>query len=421
MTNNKKGFILITAYLVIGVLLILGFAFLSGSISEMRIAERERDAIAAFYAAEAGINYGLNWLRSQTSPPSGTQAFTLSAGPSIEGATYAVTIDPNDNNPQINLKRYQISSTGQTGDATRQIVEEVQVDSYARYAYFTDDEHFRWYGWYRVPVWFISGDHLNGPVHTNSHLHISGDPAFSDLVKTVDDFITYMHGGPPDDNPQFAQGVQLGVEPISTPSKALDLRTAAVQEGVHLTGQTTLSLKSDGTMDVTNSNNNWVNQNMPLPNNGAVFVTGGDVYISGTLNGQLSVGTNNNVVVTNNITYNTDPQLNPSSTDMLGLIAEKDVVVSQDAPYDLTIQASVMALGNSFLVENWWTGSPKGTLTVYGGIIQDYRGPVGTFNSSTNQKVSGYSKNYLYDSRLRNNPPPFYPTTGDYISLSWRE
>lgn len=418
---NRKGFILIASYLVIGVLLILGTAYISRSISEMRIAERERDSIAAFYAAEAGINYGLYWLRSQPSPPSGISAFTLSGGPSIESGSYTVTIDPNDNNPQTYLKRYKISSTGQTADTIRTVVEEVQVDSYARYSYFTDDEHFRWYGWYRVPVWFITGDNLYGPVHTNSHLHISGDPSFSDLVRTVDDYITYMHGGPPNDNPNFAQGIQLGVEPISMPSKALDLRTAAVQDGLHLTGPTTITLKSDGTMDVTNSNNNWANQNMPLPANGAVFVTGGDVYISGTLKGQLSVGTNKNVVVTNNIAYNTDPQLNPSSTDMLGLIAERDVIVSQNAPYDLTIQASMMALGNSFIVENWWTGSPKGTLTVYGGIIQDYRGPVGTFNPSTNEKISGYSKNYLYDSRLRNNPPPFYPTTGDYISLSWRE
>jgi hypothetical protein len=80
-----------------------------------------------------------------------------------------------------------------------------------------------------------------------------------------------------------------------------------------------------------------------------------------------------------------------------------------------------MALGNSFTVENWWEGSPKGTLTVFGGIIQDERGPTGTFNPETNNKISGYSKNYQYDVRLITNPPPFYPTTGDYVVVTWRE
>jgi hypothetical protein len=76
-----------------------------------------------------------------------------------------------------------------------------------------------------------------------------------------------------------------------------------------------------------------------------------------------------------------------------------------------------MALNTSFMLNNWWVGPAKGTLTVFGGIIQDERGPVGTFSGST--KVSGYSKNYEYDTRLLNSPPPFVPTTGDYITLSW--
>jgi hypothetical protein len=160
---------------------------------------------------------------------------------------------------------------------------------------------------------------------------------------------------------------------------------------------------------------------MALPINGALFVDGGDVNVSGVLNGRLSIGTNRNIVVVNNITYADDPRTHPASDDMLGLIAEKDVVISQNAPYNVEVDASMLALGNSFLVENWWGIPVKGTLTLYGGIIQRERGPVGTFSSSTGQKLSGYSKDYHYDTRLIDSPPPFYPTTGDYISLSWKE
>ena len=174
-------------------------------------------------------------------------------------------------------------------------------------------------------------------------------------------------------------------------------------------------------MNVTNNDRGWSNENMSLPDNGAMFVDNGDVTISGTLNGQLSIGTSENIVVSDNVTYNTDPRVNPTSTDTLGLIAERDVVISQSAPHDIEIDASVMALGESFTVENYWQGPPKGTISVYGGIIQDERGPVGTFNPSTNSKASGYSKDYQYDPRLMASPPPFYPTTGDYVISSWSE
>ncbi|MFA6356280.1 MAG: hypothetical protein WCY23_04130, partial [Candidatus Omnitrophota bacterium] len=87
---------------------------------------------------------------------------------------------------------------------------------------------------------------------------------------------------------------------------------------------------------------------------------------------------------------------------------------------DLTIQASMMAMSDSFYLENY-SSSMKGTLNVLGGIIQKERGAVGTFNTSTNNKASGFTKNYVYDERLRTTPPPFFPTTEDFIPVSWRE
>ena len=80
----------------------------------------------------------------------------------------------------------------------------------------------------------------------------------------------------------------------------------------------------------------------------------------------------------------------------------------------------MMAMSDSFSLENWQS-SMKGTLNVLGGIIQKNRGPVGTFNINTNSKVSGFTKNYVYDERLRTMPPPFFPTTEDFVPVSWRE
>lgn len=421
--HNQKGIVLIAAYIVIAVLTILGAAFISRSISETRIAEREQNSIQAFYLAEAGIDYAIEQLRGGVS--SGQNSASLG-----NIGNYSCTWQRIGSTSQ-----WEIISNGTVGDIQRSVRVELQPDTFARYLYFTDDEHFRWWRW-RIPVWFITGDALGGPLQTNSHFHISGDPAFSDpnfhkSVKSEDDFITYMNGGwpinstsssnPPYDNPTFQEGLQLGEDRAPFPSKALDLRTAAVQQGLMLTGPTTIVFRDDGTMDVTNPHRGWTNENMPLPENGALFVNGGDLTVSGTLNGQLSMGTNRNIIIANNITYNSDPRANPNSTDTLGLIAERDVIISRYAPQDVEVDASIMALGNSFTVERWWRGPAKGTLTVFGGIIQDYRGPVGTFNPRTNTKVSGYTKDYQYDARLMTNPPPFYPTTGDYVIVSWQE
>jgi hypothetical protein len=160
---------------------------------------------------------------------------------------------------------------------------------------------------------------------------------------------------------------------------------------------------------------------MALPANGALFVNSGTLSISGTLSGELTVGASTDVKITDNLVYASDPATNPSSTDTLGIISEGDIIIDDNAPSDLEIDGCVMALNTSFYLENWGSVGAKGTLSVYGGIIQKERGPVGTFNASTGKKISGYSKDYSYDARLASSPPPFMPTTGDYITLSWEE
>lgn len=61
--KHNRGIILVACYLVIAVLLVLGGAFISRSVSENRFAKREKDAIKALYIAEAGIEQALYDLR----------------------------------------------------------------------------------------------------------------------------------------------------------------------------------------------------------------------------------------------------------------------------------------------------------------------------------------------------------------------
>ena len=425
--TSEKGVALIATYLALTVLLIFVVVFFNVSTSQNLAANFFARRAQAFDLAEAGLDRTIYWLRAQSSSPSGNYTDPWGGVQSLGSGTYTVTItDLGSPGGVTTIHRYQVVSTGTVGSITRTMTNYVQTDNYAQYIWFTNSEYYQGNN-----VWFWSQDTLNGPVHTNGHFNIYGSPTFKDTVESVDDYITYYNNGnninsfqlsnSPYDLPNFQGGVTLGTTQINMPTQDLNLRTASTSGGLRLQGDTTIVLKSDGTMTVTNSNKGWNSKNMALPGNGALFVNSGNLTISGTLKGRLSVGSSSDVIIAGNVLYATDPRVNATSTDTLGIVAEQDVMIPSSASTNLEIDASVMALNTSFYLQNWSSVAAKGTLTVFGGIIQNQRGPVGTFNAATGTKLSGYSKNYTYDTRLLSNPPPFVPTTGDYITLSWED
>jgi hypothetical protein len=423
--TNKKGVALIATYMVLTVL--LGFSGLLFNISnwQNKTTNTFKRQAQVKDIAEAGLDKALNWLRAQAVPPGNSTnpwgGVQNLGNPAI--GSYSVTITDITPVGLPSTKRYRIAATGTVSGITRTLTNYVQTDNYARYIWFTNTESFG-----GTNVWFWDQDHLNGPTHTNGHFNIKGNPVFEGEVRSVDNYIRYYNNGSninssnlsnsPYDLPDFQDTVTLGADATNMPTQALNLRTASTAAGgLRLTGNTTMVLNANGTMNVTNAAMGWNNHNMPLPANGALFVNNGTLTISGTLNGRLTAGASRDINIPNNIVYANDPRTNPASTDTLGLISEEDVVINSNAPNNLEIDASIMALNTSFMLNNWSQGPAKGTLSVFGGIIQNQRGPVGTFSGTT--KLSGYSKNYNYDQRLLASPPPFVPTTGDYITLSW--
>jgi hypothetical protein len=424
--KEKTGVAFLSALVVITVLLLFSAAFAAISINNNWATDIYLRRAKAYDLAESGLDRAINWLRAQGTPPVGNHTNPWGGAQSLGGGSYSVVIADLGVVGAGPSRRYKATSTGTYGNMNRVLINYIQVDNYARYLWFTDKET---YG--GSTVWFFSLDHLNGPTQTNSNYNIMGTPQFDAQVESVADYIRFYNNGnninlnqssnAPYDIPVFAQGITFGTEPTTMPTQALNLRSAATAGGLSLTGNTTVVLNSNGTMNVTNSAKSWNNTNMALPGNGALFVNSGNLTVSGTLKGQLSVGASKDIVIPNNLTYATDPRTNPSSSDVLGIISEGDVKLPFSNPNNLEIDGCIMALGSSFYLDNYTQTPAKGTLTVYGGIIQSERGPVGTFNGATGQKLSGYSKNYLYDARLLSSPPPFIPTTGDYVTISWEE
>ncbi len=174
---------------------------------------------------------------------------------------------------------------------------------------------------------------------------------------------------------------------------------------------------------------------------GDAFVS--DATSSGGLSGQLTVAASNDVIIDGPLTYHDCTwgvggtgtpsqsvcQYNNAVTgtnDTLGLIANNYVEVNRPvnnqtgsplarcgtggalpAPQcdpstatgsptgslGLTIDATVLGLNQSFVVNNYATSGNEGQLTVYGSIQQDARGPVGLVGGT------GYVKYYQWDPR----------------------
>jgi len=411
----------------------------------------------ALYLAEAGLARAQTWLEAQDDPPPGVLGILPfgSAPDTLAGGTYFVTIQPDPSNPYFSRKYYTITSTGTAGGKTRTLEQEVMTQSFAQFIYFTEEEHMP--GSY-APIWFCSADHIDGALHTNGQIHIMGDPWFAGHVSSAyggpddDDpshepLFMYYNGSfwthkesaepsnPPYDEPTFGDGYELGMTAIDLPECVDDLEAMAEEGGLHLSGDLRVELSRrlpDGSRlygyvsykpisDFT-----WVD--VPISSfNGIVFVNG-DVQIAGILDGNLTVACSNNMYIMNDVVYrDADPVDGPNEgcDDMLGLVSEQNIVVKNTRPnrHDCNIHAHMMALDTSFYAENYSSGTPRGTLTVHGGIIQRYRGAVGTGYLDGDQVIirSGYAKNYHYDSRFDSLQPPGYFLTGKYFPLSWRE
>jgi hypothetical protein len=182
--------------------------------------------------------------------------------------------------------------------------------------------------------------------------------------------------------------------------------------------------------------------------NGVIYCTGSITALSGTIadnkvsGGAITrpstwtIATDTNagkdITIAGDLVYHTRPDktLDPDAAcnlaaGTLGLVGQEIKIADSGAPnynhpnreIDAVMLGGSASVDGSISVNNYSVGS-VGTLKVIGGLIQSTRGAVGTLSGGVINH--GYQKDYHYDPRLAANPPPFYPTTGQYDRLSWR-
>lgn len=142
-------------------------------------------------------------------------------------------------------------------------------------------------------------------------------------------------------------------------------------------------------------------------------------------NNKLLICSKGDIVVQRDVTldsYN-------NNDNVLGLYSETGAVrIGSSAPNDCNLDAFVMApdaTNGQFAVDNYNSGSARGTFHLRGGMVTQYYGGFYTFNSSGVQQT-GFGRDFHYD--RRGLIPPCYPTTTRFNAdipsartLAWKE
>ncbi len=140
-----------------------------------------------------------------------------------------------------------------------------------------------------------------------------------------------------------------------------------------------------------------------VPTNGAVYVAQ-TAIVSGQVNGRVTVASNNDVVVGNNISYVL------SGDDVLGLVAASDVIVAAWTPTNLSWRAATLAQSGAW--RSWTSSQTHGTMTFTGSTTTYQGGYMSMFSTRV----------YQYDATLAYLQPPWFPTVEDaYTILVSRE
>ncbi|MGH9054521.1 MAG: pilus assembly PilX family protein [Acidimicrobiales bacterium] len=307
-------------------------------------------------------------------------------------------------------------------------------------------------------IYFADNDTLNGPVFSNDEMHICGSPSFPQGATTAYNQATSadvagstQYGGPGavyDDpscynNPSFGPpsaapgsepaGAGKSDFPATNTNMESDLAASNDGGGCSYTGPNiTVVFNSDGTMTVTVGSRSTSSpppgatfacsgSHIPLPPNGLLYdanPTGcarsscyANVNVSGTVAGQVTVGSQTNITIQSDLV-----DASTSGGDVIGLSATNSIILPADYG-GVTIDAAMVALDNSIYLPDWSNYGSFGDLNIYGSLAQEFRGPVGTTSGS------GYTKNYNWDPRLKYLQPPYFtsPTLPNWVKSGFAE
>lgn len=329
-----------------------------------------------------------------------------------DGIFTATAVDVAIDTP-LAIARVRVTAIGSYNNLSDTISVVVAQPAFSYYSLFSET-------WPGGEV-FDTGDTLWGPIHTNAQWNVTGNPVFFGKVTSTNNSFNYS-GSP---NPQFYGGYDLEMPAISLPLTVPALIDSANAGGDVYNYEVWLRFNADGTYDYGNDSTYSFGTKNLSSYNGTIMTNSvpgdKDIHVMGTLHGQVTIYSESDIRIEDDIVYSQDPRSIPGSQDILGLVAEDDVIVEENTANnsDCEIHAALMALNNSFEVENYSSGSPRGTLTVVGSVAQRDRGEIGTYSGGVLDH--GYEPAWQYDRRYLSVGPPYFPLLPRAVVLSWEE
>ncbi len=312
--------------------------------------------------------------------------------------------------------------------------------------------------------YFITGESVNGPMHTEDHAGVCGTPVFgrnpSDRVEfrsegfhDVEGYSSEACGGSAE--PTFRGSHILPSEVPSLEPPPGDEELKHIVEPAYLYEDKTEIALEGNTMTVkthVGTSEEKTTSGVAFPPNGVIYVAGGcsvpyspfgpvpsytedsgcgNVYIHGNYTSSLTVASENDIVINGNITTPTNGEGTPTTNALLGLIANNFVRIyhpvvggprgphfyydcngAADSPSDLkepTIYAAILAVKHAVIVDNFDCGAPSlGHLNIYGAVAGLFsNGMTGVFGGG-GTIIAGYPYDANYDDRLQIEEPPHF-------------
>lgn len=412
----------------------------------------------ALQIAEAGINY-YQWRLAHY--PNDYQDGTNTNGPYVHDYTdldtqtvigsYSLVITPPPNGSTI----VTIASTGWTSNnisVKKTITAKYGIPSLAIYSFLSNDI-----------VWIGPSETVNGQMHSNNGIRFDGI-GNAPITSARSTYTCSANQGSP--CPAVKNGVwgsasqavqnfwQFPVPAIdfsSLTSNLASMKSSAQSGGIYLPPSNkngySLVFNTDGTVsiykvtslvsDPTGWDVNWIAHNedidynarslqytVAIPSNGIIYIED-NTWVEGTVNGRVMVAaaklpyvatTAPNIYIQKNILYQAKNGIN-----VLGLLAQKDIIVTFGAPTNLEIDAALISQNGSTQFFYYPNGTAiKNKISIYGSIMTFGQWTWNWVDGNDNN-VSGFATTAsTYDNNLLYAPPPGFPlSSSNYKQLSW--
>jgi hypothetical protein len=372
--------------------------------------------------ALAGANIGCSVLFS--SPPllNGNPWWPGYTSPvAFGGGSFVVLMDSTSSVDPLSLEpRLTLRSIGTFGDSSHTITVVLRPSNFAKFALYA--------GAAGAPnAYWETGDTALGPVHAEGVLMVHGSPYFGGKITTKDGIDSTTWAG----HPIIAAGLESGVSiPLNKSYQGLGV--AAGSEGKRFddaNGDLYLTFKSDSlTWRRTTTSDTTVDAGLFAPN-GVIVLGHGNVYVKGVVKGRYTIGAldstggyaTGRIIIDDDIVYARDPRVDPTSTDMLGLVAYHDINIGGDPNRtSFAVDASLFSYTMGVTVDAYDTRQP-GQLRALGGWIMQNIFPTSNGIPLGQPGSTGFKCTIVFDNRFRTSSPPSFPTTGTYEILEWYE